>query len=332
MRIDVPISEAWAAVCNQYRAALPYDTSTYHVQIYLGYQHALQEIAGSMAKLFAHKKTIAFVENADPAFVPVAVAFSEENYTIKSLTRADLDQPAAWIDPAQRELLFIVAAEDDPVTGRIHDLTALRASLKDKRIFLITVSHALHKMGPLAKPGPYEARILSLGPDRALMIGGDRCRVGPSLAQRLPWRPENDTEIAKSLAPHDPATLEKWQKAITDFEKSLPAGFSRYFDENAARVYDRAVFFHPGLDGLSLITELASQLSVSIPSIGEPAPLETTSPCRWENPRFTDWLTRGGESEEKVRGLALIAAEKLGPALTTQLAAAAAKIEKLQNG
>src|SRR4051794_19072083 len=118
MRIDLPLNDVWLALCAQYKAELPFkDEKGYHAQVYLGYQHALWEIAQGLGKLFAHKKTIAIVEPTEPAFEHVAVAFSENEYTVKTIKAADLEKPEAWIDPIQNDLLFVLFPEDDPVTG-----------------------------------------------------------------------------------------------------------------------------------------------------------------------------------------------------------------------
>ena len=82
----------------------------------------------------------------------------------------------------------------------------------------------------------------------------------------------------------------------------------------------------------AVIDELASTMQITIARPGEQSPLETTSACRWESPRFYDWLISRGESDATARGLVIVSNELIDKGLKTHLETAAAKLTRLQNG
>lgn len=328
MRIDLSAENSWLQVCDACRAALPFQDPRVQVQAYVGYRHALMEATQGIARLFSHKKTIAFVASSEPAVDEVAIAFAEDGYAVRALTSADLDDPqSAWLTPIQNELLFVIFPEDDPVTGRIYDHSRLHAALKDKRVFRISISHASYKAQELAPPTAFEIRILSLAPDFAAVIAGERFRAQPTLAPKLPWDLERAHTSLKHLAP-----LSQDLKLIVDFEAKLPPGFQAYFPQDEARVADRAVISTIEFDGSAVIDLVAKEMGWKLGDPGQTSPLESMSACRWKNPRLSDWLLARGETEEILRGLIVIDAQYLSPTLASRLRAAAEKLRALQSG
>lgn len=336
MRIDVPVPDAWGRLSELYRAALPLKEPALNVQIYGGLAHAVGEITSALARLYTHKKTIAIVSGVDPTFDRVAVAFSQEQFNVRMVSVADAARTETWA-PLMDELLFALTSDDDPVTGRLYPFEA--GPFAGKRVFRLHVSHEAHRHAPLARPEPFVARILSLTPSRALMVAGERLKIEPQVAPSLHWADPHSgglpspEEIARELAPAGPSGgVAAAQAAIQEFEANLPAGFRAYFSVNDARLFDRAVIYHPDFDGSAIIDELAQTLQTKIAPPGERASLETTSACRWESPRFNDWLLARGESDATTRGLVIIAANLVTPALRTHLETAAAKVARLQGG
>ena len=324
MRIDLPVVGEWNKVSEKFREKLPFQDPLVLVQAYMGYQHALHESTLGVARLFSHKKTIAIVENAEPALQEIAVGFSEEGYTVKTLKAADLANGAEWLAPIQNELLLVLFSQDDPITGRRYDGSPIDQLLKDKRIFRVSVSHTVHEFEPIKRPELFEIRILSLTPGFSLLVAGERYRVPPVIAPRLPWAHVDLTEpLSKVGSIRD---SEKHKQAVLNFESALPQGFTPFFAQGDLRIFDRAVIVNEGMDGSAVIEHLG-------PIANYPAAaLDTSSPCRWNNTKYIDWLISRGEKPETVRGLVVIAAEALTEKTPEQLAAAAVKITQLQEG
>lgn len=324
MRIDIPANESWRALSDEYRSALGFAAEPgVQVQVYAGYQHALHEATHGLARLFSHKRSIALVEPAEPAIAQLAVTFAEDTYNLRHWSEATVDS----IDAG--DLAFVLFSDDDPVTGRLYDHSRLIAAIKDQRVFRIHVSHSEHRFaGEVSRPAPFEARILSLSPERAVLVAGERFRVQPQLAPMLPWKSHGPA--VEHLARVSKAADDERKSRILDFESRLPQGFRAYFSAGERRVFDRAVIVAEGVDGFAVIDELALGLNHKLTPAGTDGDLETTSPCRWNHPRFTDWLLKRGESEETIRGLMTIAPRLLTPDLHSRLAAAAALLRSLQ--
>lgn len=334
MRIDVAAPDAWGRLSERYRASLPesFQDPGLNILVFNGVGHAVTEITKSLAQLYAHKKTIAIISHVDPAFESVAVAFSQDEFQVKVITPEQAEDPATWA-PLMDELLFVLASEDDPITGRITNLDGLNEATKGKRVFKIIVSHEAHNWKPLQRPEPFGVKILSLSSNRALLIAGERCRVQPQFAPNLNWGNESDSEIQNLTAIlKNPKSESEAKSKVQSFEAKLPSGFKAYFAPTEARLYDRTVFHHEDYDGLAVIDELSSTLRTQIQPVGQNSELETTSACRWESPRFQDWLLARGETESTIRGLVIASKDLIDQGLATHLETAAAKIHRIQTG
>jgi hypothetical protein len=318
--------DAWGRLSEQYRAALPLKEPALNIQIYAGVGHAVSEITKSLAKLYTHKKTIAVIDGVDPTFNRVSVAFSEEGFVVKNMSVTEANAPETWA-PLMDDLLFVLISDDDPITGRLYPFEA--GPFNGKRIFRIHVSHEAHRQSTLKRPDPFVVNILSLTTDRALMVAGERVKIEPQFAPSLHWLPETNEAIAKKLGTRENAMA---ATEVGEFEATLPAGFRAYFSRTESRLFDRTVIYHPDFDGSAVIDELSQTLQVSLARPGESSLLETTSACRWESPRFNDWLLARGETEATTRGLIVISSSLIKNNLRAHLETAAAKITRLQNG
>jgi hypothetical protein len=335
MRIDLPAGPDWRATSDAYRVYLPFQDMNIHVQIHAGLRSAVYEATHGLARLFSHKKTIAVVEDVEPALETLLADFSADGYSIKRLNTADLADDAAfsaWYSPIASDLLFVLFANDDPVTGRLYNRAALNTGLGDKRVFRINVTHAVSHLAATAKvlerPQPFEVRILSLSPERALILAGERFRTNPIIAHLLPW-----FSVVEPLRVVTEDQAAKARDAVRSFEGAPPEGFKTYFSsDDDSRVFDRAVLYHPAINGSALIDELCAVLNIEPSAAGFEANFEATSPCRWSQPRVTDWLLSRGESEEVVRGLILIKSDLLNETLKHALSESAAKILVMQKG
>lgn len=334
MRIDIAPPDAWGKISESYRAALPESLQdpNLNVSIFTSVAHAVTEITRGLAQLYAHKKTIAIVTQVDPSFEPIAVAFSQDEFQVKAITPEQAKDAATWT-ALQDELLFVLASEDDPVTGRLTDLSTLNETLKTKRVFRILISHEAQNWRAVTRPEPFCVKILSLSSTRALMVAGERCKIQPQVSPALSWTTESAQSIGQELeSVRTPKSESDSKTRIEKFESQLPSGFKAYFKSGDPRLFDRAVIASDNFDGLALIDELSSTLQAPLKPVGSQSQLETTSACRWESPRFQDWLLARGESEATVRGLVVIDEALVNDALKTHLETAAAKIDRLQRG
>jgi len=329
VRIDLPPKKTWSAVSEQYRAALPFLTAETQVQVYAGYQHALYEATLGIARLFSHKRAIATVEPREPAIASIETAFAADSYTIRHWSDDASTAELSGLDAS--DVAFAVFTEDDPVTGRLFDHSRVLRELKEQRIFRIHISHAAHSfLRGITQPAPFEVRILSLSPERALLVAGERFKVFPALAPLLPWHAP--VAVSDRLAVFPVENYQTQKKTIVDFEASLPKGFRSYFKAtDQQRLFDRAVVVADHLDGYAVIDELARVTAHKLREFpGNDDHLETISPCRWNEPRITDWLLRLGEPEATIRGLFVIEPALIVPGLQAQLQSVAQTLHEAQ--
>lgn len=331
LRIDISRSNSWIRVSEQCRSALPFHDSAVIVQAYMGLPHALYEATQGLARLYSHKKTIAVVAPVEPIVESILIGFSEEGYTLKYLTEAEAADPSgSWLTAIANDLVFIIWSNDDPVTGRLYDRSALDEVLKDKRVFRVSLNHSpCFLPQSLTRPAPFETRILAASDDLAVVVAGERFRVSPLIAKHMPWR-EESADI--QLKPIQEAEVELLKKKILDFESKLPTGFKAYFSASEQRIYDRAVFYNESLDGSALIELLARSTGQELVPAGRHNTFEALSPCRWNDQRLLDWLLKRGEKESVIRGLVLIDARTLNDELPKKLEESAAALLKMQTG
>lgn len=323
MRIDIAERKSWVSVSEKFREWLAADLADFNepalqVQVFRGYSHALLEAVDGLAKLYSHKKTILVVGN-EPAFEELVVGYSGEGAVIKRVTWAEFDD-TAWVAEIERDLLLVLFAKDDPVTARLNPVEKLIAVFKDKRIFRVALSHFAHREEARVRPRPFEVEIFSLTPDTAVLLAGERFRITPALASRLPWAQPGDLEQRELRV----QKAEENRSLVQSFESNLPEGFLAYFathfSEPTNRVYDRAVIYNTGIDGSALMDHL-----------NESSALESTSPCRSNDLSLTNWLIESGMKPEAVRGLLIIDVKLLKTGEFSQrLSTAAQTLLKLQ--
>lgn len=336
--MDCPDFERWWRVCGQCRELIAganpsLNDPALNIQHYLGVAHALKEISLSLSETLAHKKTVAFAGDDELVFENLAQLFSSRGYNTKLLSRAEFNKPDEWLAPIMSDLLFVMYAEDHPVTGEIHDWQAGLEALKTTRLHRIAISHAAHRFKALTRPLPFEIKVLSLAPDMAVMVAGERGKIRPLMADILPlppWGAGLPNEMAERLKPLDDAESELRRRRIESFEGSLPFDFKPVLAPGANRCLDRAVFYHEGFDGSAVIETLAEHIEISLSSPGCEGALETMSLCRWNNPRQNEWLARQGLGLNAVRGLIVADYKLLTPSLTTYLEIAVKILSDLQ--
>ncbi len=333
MRVDLRIPDTWHKTNAVYHEALALGPGGYGVQSFLGVGHALWEVSMQLAQLQPNKRTVVFLKESSPVFETVAVHLSREGFRVRALTEAEMRAPAAWLDAALKDLLFVFSERDDPVTGELFELAELDDALREKRLYRLRVSHSWHTCFRPRAPGPQDVQILSLAPGRAVALTGERIRVSPPVAADLTWPEISKAEAEAHLALGSVADPEAALKRIESFEASAPAGGERVLAAGRARLPDRAVIAFRDVDGLALASELARSLGFPLAAPGEASQIETTSLCRWSDERVTQALLARGFAPEVLRGMLILGPEPLSrPGLADALSDAKARVVALQDG
>lgn len=291
MFLDLSVTETWDRLGDRLREPLGL-TPDESARPFAGTPAAVMETVLTLAQIYSHKRSLAWVKGTSPAFDHLIPWFSKEAYSIQQGLWPDVRGGVqAWVDGLKKETAFVLFTEDHPVTGESWNWDELDNALNEKRIFSIRVSHS----GFLANrdvPRPYSLRICSIAPDLAVAIGGSRWRITPMVANRQAWDIEATVARVKS----------RWAEAtspflIESFEKEFAE--QNWFAGKTDRVLDRAVLAFEDVAGEALLDRLKTKLGTAFPA----GAADTSHLCRWDSLRLMKnwWLPP--PADEKLRGL-----------------------------
>jgi hypothetical protein len=218
-----------------------------------------------------------------------------------------LQAPEAHLALMDRETLLTLYAADDPLLGIIYPTDKWDTALKAASVPRLRLSHFSDLLKPFAAAvDRTEIRLGTTPAGGAYALMGERMRTGSAVAPVLDWShfplSDKDLQVMRTGRPLLPEQIAQ----IQDFEKAI-AAFGKIPGLNAStRVYDRAMFVFPDIDGHALIDRWSRRLGVSIQLPGEENTLETTSLSRWGGVKTFEFLKAYGLSAQDLRGLVLI--------------------------
>jgi hypothetical protein len=329
MKVDLPASDAMRDLKSRVAARISEKLGgkicEFRVQPSLTF--ALNEVTRGLARLFPHRRSIAYIQGCGPYFEPLMKFFSAEGFSQQALAFGDLKK-LDWIETLKKDTLFVLLADDDPLTGQLFETAEIRQALEAKKIFSIVSSHAVHVYRATWELSPYSVRVLSGGGQFALSLLGERSqKIEPLLFGPADWA----VGLLEKVEPFFDFRKED-QAAILDFESAGPGGGSAFFSSTTPRLFDRAAIYWKDMDGEALVHELALDLKVSLVIPGQESRLETASLCRWKGIRTLQWLAEQGVDAETARGLVLIAKELITPNLPRQIETVRERVLRMQNG
>lgn len=328
MQIDFQPPHHWQELNEQAAVMLGIDLAGGAVKLVPGLPAALNELTMGLVKQFPHKRKVYFFKDLDPALEAPAATLSKDGCVLQTLDAKLLKDPKALAGEISSDALMIVCSEDDPLLGRLQDLTHLETVADSKKIFLVRVSHAHHRFLPLPKTfARTTLRIHSVNARLAVIFHSARMRWPIQFAESvaLPGEVLSEVEKLKRQDLVNPQIIEK-------FESAKPADCKPVFATGDLRIPDRAVVYWPDMDGFAVITKLAERLKIQLPKLGENTPLETTSLNRWRGVRTMDWLRPHGFTDEMIRGTVIIDHRYLNAEMIEHLNDVRAEILKMQNG
>lgn len=343
MRFDLPIAGAWAAmnqVCRE-ALALPVDDAR-AVYVFRGLSHATWEISVGLAKLFPHKRTIAYWLDEGALFEDLAARMSSDGAIACGFDSTQAMDPAPWLEPIKKDLLLTLESIDDAVSGESLAFDAIDLALKDSRTFRVRVSHALHRECDLS-PGPFEAHVLSVDRELAIAVCGVRVKFDPSVASRLPWPeldagiPEAVSAVSARIGRRRAEDVKKDAELLRAFRNALPTGARLAAPAPAASQVssERVLFYFEDVDGASVIERAGLSPEIALPVPGRDGLIEAGSSCRWVSPQALERFTKArGLNGRAARGLIAVsvAALRIAPDLAVRLANARAKVLEDQSG
>lgn len=276
----VPLEE-WERLNDQLK--VHFDLASENTaKIYKGMAHAVFEIGQGTAQFLSHKRSLGVVKGQTPYFDSLLPYFYKEVYGVQAVSHLALTDPEAWVNGLKKDTIFVLLAEDHPVTGELYNYERLDELLNEKKIFSFRISHFRHQYekAPLR---PYSVRICYLNNDLAVALCGERYKTPALMAPQMSWNPSQVIETVRKIhvSPQDKGLVENFEKSFADV--AVP-----WFSAPASRLYDRVLLKFPEVSAEALLQRLFDHLQVDSSKYYET--LDTTNLCRWQHFKtFAGW-------------------------------------------
>lgn len=351
MRIDLHRSDDWSRANEQIRDALGLKLQPkLGVQIYSSLAHALAEVSLGLSEVYPHKKSLVYFKQLGSDFDSLSSYFSRKETQVKAMDYQEFKDTKTWLEPIQKDLLFVLSAEDDPVTAFDHDFSFLNESFKDKKFFHLKISHFSHRHKKLVMPQAYEVLFLSLASQGShsgmcLVISGERVKfraeMTPLTRFLYPQQMEFCMTQVKKLHLHthlsDSEIEKKFQEEkakVLNFEAKLSAPFKALLQADVSRIYDRALFLCENFEASSIVDALKKKrLKIQ----ERDYQVDSISLCHWQDESIFRYLSIASESDrqnafeltpEQRRSLLIVGVEDLTDAFMDDLKEVCAEIAK----
>lgn len=327
MRFDFKAQGLWAELNEEIETRLDLAKSASRARVFKGLSHALFEITQGLIKQFPHRKKVYYFKGLDPSHDLAMMALSREGFAVQTLPFSTFDAPQQFVASLDKEALFILYSEDDPILGKKFPVAELEALLKTQKIFRVRASHNTFRFqDEHHNIDKEEVRVFSMRTNLALALLGERAKMTPLVVEGLPWHADVKEQIFSEIQ------LKKESRdLIVNFEKQHPGDSTPFFavDDNN-RIFDRAVVYWKDMDGWAFLSELAKELTIELAQPGEDLRFESTSHSRWNDLRAMGWLKNHALTAEQIRGLIIIDASQINETLIQAFAKTREKILKLQ--
>lgn len=277
------------------------------LRVYGGLSQGVFEIAFGTALLFSHKKNLAVISGNTWAFEGVLPTFYKEGFQVQDEKRSKITDWKAFVAGLKKDTSFVLWSEDDPVFATYSDLEELDQALNAQRIFSIRVSHNAFLYRP-TEVRPYSVKICSINPMLTVAMCGAKFRAPPLVVHRSVWNPAATVatlEQALQKKSEDSAAVKAFEATVTGH-----SGFKPVLTTEA-RVYDRAVVYHPELNSDNVLRRIKEKVSRAVGSPMYEHDADILNQCRWSPaPHLRTWWDPQ-PSEEIIRGLLLLSTEML---------------------
>lgn len=297
------------------------------VRSYFGLTHAVHETTRGLAKLFPHKRSIGLIKATSPYIQSLELHFSMEGYQVHSWDMSYYSSDK-FLAELPQDLLFVIGALDDPMTGQVFDLQKHFSNLNSKRIFSIFISHSWHEVRELPKIENYTLGLLSLQKNLSVAVMGARSsKITPLLDGYKFWPSDFLTQINYSIK-----SKTENKNDVVHFEQSGIANSKPFFNPDATRLYDRAVLVFEDINAEAMFELLTQKLNLNIEELGGQIKIETLSSCRWGGFKTLGWYQEQGYSEEVCNSTLILDHQILNQETKKVIEESYKQIIKLQNG
>ncbi|MCC6278302.1 MAG: hypothetical protein IT289_10350 [Oligoflexia bacterium] len=270
---------------------------------------ALNQVLRGLAAMYPHKRSLAFEASTPEPLQAVLKGFIADGYSVSKIGLWDQKNSnwniAELSQSLKKDTLFFLVNSVDPVLGVKLPVDSLVTALESQGAFVVTYQGPdCLTRGWRANLMAHEVSILDplffKSPSTALILWGDRIKMDPFIWGESQYTSQDAKALIDGLTSKDfqenEATVKKFEgDLITKINPvlALPEGMSR--------VYDRAGFCAPDINGDAVASVLNSQGVQAI----------AASACYWRSPQPLTWLQAFGFSEAQIEAMVVIPLDQI---------------------
>lgn len=246
---------------------------------------ATHDLLISLAQLYAHKRSIAWVTGASPLLENSQPYFVRESYQIQNLKMADLllapDEGKSIIDGLNKDTLFLVYFKNHALSGENFPYEKIEEWANAKRIFFILVNHEFCSDFKIL-PSSYGIQVVDK--NLTLSVLPERAKLNSPLGayQNMYWNEQWPALFKTKSAP--------LESAIKSWEDSLSQSKWNYI---AQRSWDRSVLFFDSVHGEIVAEKLKEKGHSNVRSYSDCVMNSPKAIRSWIQPELSETVLRG---------------------------------------
>lgn len=279
-------SEQWDRINFRFRKDL---MSPYQIRSYINPNLATYDLLMSLAQLYAHKRSIAWVTGISPLLENSKPYFVRENYQIQNLKVTDLvgasDYGQGIVEDLNKDTLFLVFFKDHALTGEVYPHEEIEKWAITKKIIFILVSH---EFIPEFKLNINSMGIQVITRDLSLVFLPERSKLNSAFGahQNMKWQ-ESWSEFFKFRSVNRPVNL---QPQIQSWERSLTQEKWNYLGH---RRWDRSLLIFKNIHSGIIVEKLKEKGFTNIKSFSDCALNSPQTIQKWILPEISPAILRG---------------------------------------
>ncbi|MCB0377018.1 MAG: hypothetical protein KDD33_00870 [Bdellovibrionales bacterium] len=293
MRIDSRNPVAWDELNSRIRMHLKCHSK---VLVYPGLHHALFETCLGLHMRFPAKRRIYAELGFGDHLKNIEVELAKKGVRLK----AGMDD-----EFEEKSVLTYIHDFDDALTAELYNHMETLKGISQTKVFRIHLAHHMFHFNRKFTTSltDFDICICSLDRRYALVFYGEKVNLPHLAVTELAWDQADEKNILELI--DRPA--EQYREAIAGFESSLPSGVVPWFDKFPyPRLYDRALVSLKNHDGAAFVELFRQKFNSAEIPLGEHAPLESVSYCRWHNDSWFQQAVTMGRTAEDLQGLVAI--------------------------
>jgi hypothetical protein len=187
------------------------------VRSYISPFLALNDLLVSLAQLYAHKRSIAWVTGVSPLLENSQPHFVRESYQVQNIKMTDLVQAVdggqSIIEGLNKDTLFLVFFKNHALSGEQFLYEKIEAWAATKKIFFILVSHEFEKEFKLL-PNSFGVQVVEK--ELSILLLPERTKLTSAIGsyQNIKWN-QTWVENLKNAAVSFPSEIKSWEDSLS---------------------------------------------------------------------------------------------------------------------